>query len=287
MQFIARRDEDTVEVRARGGAKLPSRGWLRPKSDSGTPPQLARQTRARQALQHQAATVRSIRDPVSYHLSRGYWRVDGLDLEGNTPDVIRDMLALEPFYALQGPPGSGKTTAASHALALYLSANRGARVLVSSQSNFALDNLAARLIQSVPHGLLVLREVAEGRETTSVSADIQPYTADQLTITLTKNVVAELTASDGPAVGQQDADRHGSAAGGAGPYQLITGAVLTDEERGAAEAALAAEWLASVQGDQVELESESGRERASCWPPARWPRRSSTAPGGWTRPSTG
>ena len=86
------------------------------------------------------------------------------------------MLALEPFYALQGPPGSGKTTAASHALALYLSANRGPGCSSSSRSNFALDNLAARLIQSVPHGLLVLREVAEGQgDHASITPDIQPH----------------------------------------------------------------------------------------------------------------
>lgn len=249
-QFIARRDTDTIEVRHKGAGRLPSRGWLRPHSDSGSPPHLARQTRARQALQNQAATIRSLRDPVSYEVSRGHWPVDELDLEGNARDVIRDMLALEPFYALQGPPGSGKTTAASHALAFFLAANRGARVLVSAQSNFALDNLARRLIKTLPPGTLVLREVAEGRADMSVSADIQPYTADNLTVSLARDVEKALApvAAEAAQGGAGDLPAGAASGGGAGGEPE-----LSEEERQLAEAKLTGEWLACVQNNQVEL----------------------------------
>ena len=55
------------------------------------------------------------------------------------------MLTSQAFYALHGPPGTGKTTVAAHAVEAYLAAERGARVLVSAQSNYALDNLALRI----------------------------------------------------------------------------------------------------------------------------------------------
>jgi AAA domain len=265
-QFIVRRDADTIEVRPRSGGKLPARGWLRPHSDSGSPPHLARQIRARQALQNQPATIRSLRDPVSYEISRGHWPVADLDLDGNAPDVIRDMLALEPFYALQGPPGSGKTTAASHALAMFLAANRGARVLVSAQSNFALDNLAGRLIKTLPPGTLVLREVPEGRPDNSVSDDIQPFTADRLTEALAQDVekalagLAPEVAAD-PAVGSDGRPPPGEAAS-APPNGTPRAAELTEEERRLAEAQLASEWLASIRNNQVEL-GERVRSAAS------------------------
>jgi hypothetical protein len=265
-QFIARRDAETIEVRPRSGAKLPAKGWLRPNSDSGSSPQLARQVRARQALQNQPATIRSLRDPVSYEISRGHWPLADLDLDGNAPDVIRDMLALEPFYALQGPPGSGKTTAASHALAMFLAVNRGARVLVSAQSNFALDHLAARLVKTLPPGTVVLREVPEGRPDSNVSIGIQQLTADNLTLTLTQNVEKALAPLAPGAAGGAALGSNGKPPPeGAAPVpsrETRHAAELSDEERRLAEAKLAGEWLARIQNNQVEL-GERVRSSAS------------------------
>jgi hypothetical protein len=56
------------------------------------------------------------------------------------------MLTYRPFYAIQGPPGTGETTLVGEAVAAYLEQEPAARVLISAQSGFALDNLAEQVL---------------------------------------------------------------------------------------------------------------------------------------------
>lgn len=49
-------------------------------------------------------------------------------------------------------------------------------MLVSAQSNYALDNLAERLLKTLPESVLVLRETAERGAEDKVSAAVLPYT---------------------------------------------------------------------------------------------------------------
>lgn len=56
------------------------------------------------------------------------------------------MLSHQLIYALQGPPGTGKTEVSAQAVWAYLRSDPTARVLVSAQSHYALDNLAARVL---------------------------------------------------------------------------------------------------------------------------------------------
>ncbi|OLT32586.1 hypothetical protein BJF79_08490 [Actinomadura sp. CNU-125] len=154
VKFVERKDGDTIVVKPFGKDVVPNVGWLRPAEDSGSGPQMSRQSQARVMLESQSALIRSLRKPIAYDLGRGRWAsADDAalgNLEGDAPDRINDMLALHPFYALQGPPGTGKTTVAAHALRRFLVEEPGARVLVSAQSNYALDNIAARLIKEMP-----------------------------------------------------------------------------------------------------------------------------------------
>src|SRR5262249_35160794 len=75
------------------------------------------------------------------------WSGAGNDLRGRSPDIVKDMLSSEPFYGLHGPPGTGKTTVASVAVAAHLRADPSQRILISSQSHYALDNLALRVLE--------------------------------------------------------------------------------------------------------------------------------------------
>ena len=89
------------------------------------------------------------------------------------------MLSRLPFYALQGPPGSGKTTAVTNALNEFLATERGAKVLVSAQSNFALYNLAERLIKLLPEDCIILREMSQRGED-KVLKSVQQFTLNSL-----------------------------------------------------------------------------------------------------------
>ncbi len=178
VKFLRAISSDSIEVDT-GGKVLATKGWLRPESDVGNQTQLGRQIRARQALQHQRGLIRTLRDPVAYDLSRGSSVTDRWveALRGNARTVIHNMLRMYPIYVLQGPPGSGKTTAAAHALRVFLDQEKGARVLVSAQSNFALDNLAAQLIKELPADkFIVLRETPDRDPLKRVKVAIQPNT---------------------------------------------------------------------------------------------------------------
>jgi AAA domain len=236
VQFVARRDDHSVEVRVPFGARVPARGWLRPAADSGSRTHLDRQLRARQALETQSALVTELRSPRPMGIGRQQWQLDpARRLYGNAPAVIRDMLSRFPLYALQGPPGSGKTTAVANALKLYLAVERGAKVLVSAQSNYALDNLAERLIKALPDGLIVLREVTARATDDKVSSAVKPYILTELTDRTRREVERRLDERLKPA-------KTAAGEAPAGERQL------TDAER-----QISIEWRAKVQADQIEL----------------------------------
>lgn len=245
VDLVERKDADTIVVRPRGDTVVPKVGWLRPSEDGGSEPQLIRKVRARTALESQAALIRNLRDPQAFDLGRGRWDADNDErLEGEAPDRIRDMLALQPFYALQGPPGTGKTTVAAHAVRRYLKAEPGARVLVSAQSNYALDNLAARLIKELPEETLILRETPAGAKDEDTVKDpvVLEHTLRRLTQRVAENVELELTAMlDPDKLSEADRRRLKKRSGWFPPR-------LDEKER-----ALAEEWLRSVQSNKIEL----------------------------------
>lgn len=217
-----RYDIDTIRVAPEQGAQVPETGWVRRTDDAGSRTQLDRQLRARIALDRQAGLVRNLREPMAIDLGRGRWsdRDEG-SLNGNAPQLIRDMLAYQPFYALQGPPGSGKTTVAARAIKHFLEAEAGARVLVSAQSNFALDNIGKRLIKELPRDTLVLRVTAEQGD--APRRPIDRHTLEALTKRLAQDV--------GRRLGRPAAR-----------------SALSDRER-----VLAEDWLACLESNQVEL----------------------------------
>jgi superfamily I DNA and/or RNA helicase len=101
------------------------------------------------------------------------------------------MSKTEPLFALQGPPGTGKTEVTAEAIMAYLKAEPGSRVLVSTQSNFALDNIAERLLRKL--GMLgadgqpavSASDVVAVRTTTEWSATkvdelVQPFLINEL-----------------------------------------------------------------------------------------------------------
>lgn len=151
LAYVVRREgQDRVVLRRKPGQpRLPSRGWMRPADDVGTEAVLSRQVDARFELFALAPLTSRLRNPTAIKTLPHRWKDAGEGLLEGGREVVRDILTHQPFFALQGPPGTGKTTVTSRAVAAYLKQEPTHRILVSAQSNFTLDNLAARILKDI------------------------------------------------------------------------------------------------------------------------------------------
>ena len=140
---------ETVEVETGRQGDIPESGWLRLQSDSGTQPQIDRQTDARVELETQRVLLRQLTQPVKQPSLEAGWNEAGGPLSGEGREAVVEMLKNRTLYALQGPPGTGKTEVTAQAVADYVTARPRARVLVSAQSHNALENLAGRILDKL------------------------------------------------------------------------------------------------------------------------------------------
>jgi hypothetical protein len=143
---------DRVLLRRRGGRSInpPKNGWIRPADFRGTLRAIRRQVAGRRELADAKELLRQLRNPHAVKTLPDRWATVGSGLIGSEAQrAVQDMLSYQPFYALQGPPGTGKTTVVAEAVAAQLAAEPDTRILVSAQSNFALDKLAQRILQRI------------------------------------------------------------------------------------------------------------------------------------------
>src|SRR5205085_259779 len=90
------------------------------------------------------------------------------------------------FFALQGPPGTGKTFIGSHVVKEVLTADPFARILVSSQSNAATDNILEAVVRCLglqedrddPNAPLILRYASVESES-RCSDEARPFLVTQ------------------------------------------------------------------------------------------------------------
>lgn len=66
-------------------------------------------------------------------------------LAGRAGEVVRKIVSSAPLTALQGPPGTGKTTVTAAVIHALLLRDKTERILVTSQSHAAVDNIALRI----------------------------------------------------------------------------------------------------------------------------------------------
>jgi hypothetical protein len=71
--------------------------------------------------------------------------VRGGQFDTEKMEVLRRALGLQDILAIQGPPGTGKTRVIEEILVQYLKQNARHRVLLSSQTHVALDNVIERV----------------------------------------------------------------------------------------------------------------------------------------------
>jgi hypothetical protein len=225
-RVLSRVDEGALTLRVSrvDGEAIPEKGWLRPACDRSKQIELERQEDATGQLVKLGSLVEQMLDPWTVRTFRGPWVGAGAALKDASPEpgahdggeapgagggkqkartdgmhFVQELLRCYPFYALHGPPGTGKTTVVTAAIEALLARNRTARILVSAQSNYALDNLGERIAKKLRDGHQMLRivsDASEARRTASgqvegkVSAPMREYQLRVVTERLAASIKA-------------------------------------------------------------------------------------------------
>lgn len=154
---------------------------------------LRRQKRALVRLQTGLADNRHLLDMLmdirQVEFDEGSIEVDLVQpsLADDQKKAVQRALAAEHLFLLQGPPGTGKTTVIVEIILQELRRNQDARILVSSQSNTAVDNVLEGLETHRP-GLNTVRlgrqdKIGKAGEAHSVAQALDRWRADVLTKT--------------------------------------------------------------------------------------------------------
>jgi len=198
VRYEATVDDRTIRFESFEGAELlPSEGIIRPEPGRSTAV-LVRQERAVEELSRRSSLASHLEAPRGAVLHRGRpvtKHLEGLDAE--TRRLIARMLDEEPLFVLQGPPGTGKTFVASNVVAELLEREPHARILVSAQSNAALDKLLEDIRDQLrQRGLgkrcLMLRHASE-HGVRKVSAEGKPYLLDGSVSRIREEIIASRT----------------------------------------------------------------------------------------------
>lgn len=72
-------------------------------------------------------------------------------------EAVLEAMHYKPVFLIQGPPGTGKTTVIVELIQQIIKDNSNAKILVTSQSNLAVDNVLERL----PENILFMRLAAD------------------------------------------------------------------------------------------------------------------------------
>ena len=69
------------------------------------------------------------------------------DLDAEKLTILSKALGVQDILAIEGPPGTGKTTLITEIVVQWLNLNPGHRILLSSQTHIALDNVLERVAE--------------------------------------------------------------------------------------------------------------------------------------------
>lgn len=90
--------------------------------------------------------------------------------------AVLEALNKRPVYLIQGPPGTGKTTVIVELVRQLIKENSNYKILITSQSNLAVDNVLERL----PNEILFMRLASDfAIDRDNISSNIEPHLFEQ------------------------------------------------------------------------------------------------------------
>ena len=93
------------------------------------------------------------------------------EIDSDKREAVQRALAANDFFALHGPPGTGKTTFITELILQFLARNPHKRVLLTSQTHIGVDNAIERL-DAIPRGLEIIRI---GQQTTKIASSVHKH----------------------------------------------------------------------------------------------------------------
>jgi superfamily I DNA and/or RNA helicase len=97
--------------------------------------------------------------------------------------AVFEAISYKPIYLIQGPPGTGKTTVIVECIRQIIEREPNAKILVTSQSNLAVDNVLEKLVEISQNEeqnfkFMRLASESEGRDM-NVTESIKPHTYEE------------------------------------------------------------------------------------------------------------
>ncbi|MFL0108154.1 AAA domain-containing protein [Tenacibaculum maritimum] len=86
---------------------------------------------------------------------------DNLKSDESQKEAVLDALHKKPVFLIQGPPGTGKTTVIVELIQQLINKNSNCKILITSQSNLAVDNVLERLPKEILFMRLASNQVIE------------------------------------------------------------------------------------------------------------------------------
>lgn len=177
--FYRRVDPQTIQIQcADGSTEIPKQGWLLPGSEWGSIEQLRRERIAKDDLFSNPSLMEQLHRPKALVRQRASVSLpEKFDPHSPGAKAVSQMLNSWPFYALHGPPGTGKTTVAAAAVRAALIEDQSLRILISAQSHFSLDNMAERVLRDLKNESLDIQAMRLASATTEqqISGPMKDY----------------------------------------------------------------------------------------------------------------
>lgn len=197
VRFVERLDPHRIRVTwYRESPEIPVKGWVYLSGDEATDSVLRRQSFAYRELLDLPTLIDQLHRPTGTVRLRREYEDAGKGLRGTGPEIVQQMLESWPFFALHGPPGTGKTTITAYAVEAALRENRSYRVLIAAQSHYALDNLAEKIVARLKKtglGQIPVIRIASQEARERVSEPVRPLFLESQTKVLVERIHHDLS----------------------------------------------------------------------------------------------